>query len=123
MRACIVFCACSLLLVCSCGTSNDSNIVGLMISPVSAVSTVGGGAEFSAALQYVDGHQTPVSNVNWSTQGYATHVFGTTPEGHVIVNCVRQSDYFAGGYVGDTVMGQAEVSGQTYMGTASLVCE
>lgn len=112
-----------LMWLCSCGSSDNSKIVGLMVSPVSATATVGSAADFSAALQYVDGHTKSVSNVKWSTQGTAILIFGTLQDGSVSVNCVRRSDYFAGGYVGDTVMAQAEAGGQAYVGTASLACE
>lgn len=111
-----------LLWFCSCGGNPDSQIVGLMITPVSAQMSVGGATGFSAALQYVDGHTTTVSNVTWSIQGSASLIFGQPSGANVTVQCIRTSDYFAGGYVGDTIMGKAEVNGQTYMGTASLVC-
>ena len=107
----------------SCGANQDSQIVGLTISPPSAATVVGSGADFSAAVQYVDGHTKLVSNVKWSIQRSATLISGTFADGSVSVSCVRRSDYFAGGCVGDTIMGQAEISGQTYIETASLTCE
>jgi len=112
-----------LLLFCGCGAGDKSQIVGLMVSPASATAAVGSGADFSVALQYVDGHQKPVSKPIWSVQGYASLLFGTSADGRLTVQCVRRSDYFAAGYVGDTVMAQAAVGGQVYVGTASLVCE
>lgn len=113
----------ALVLFWGCGAGDNSQIVGLMISPVSAAASVGSGTDFSAYVQYVDGHQTPVSNATWSIQGTASLIDGTFADGSVSVKCIRRSDYFAGGYVADTVMGKAELSGQTYIGTASLVCE
>jgi hypothetical protein len=106
-----------------CGGSDNSQIVGLMISPVSTATSVGSSTDFSAYVQYVDHHQTPVSNATWSIQGTAALIDGIFADGSVSVKCIRRSDYFGGGYVPDTVMGKAEVSGQTYIGTASLVCE
>jgi hypothetical protein len=110
-----------ILLLCACGDNPDSQIVGLMISPVSANASVGTPIGFTAALQYVDGHHTSVSNVSWSTQGSASLIIVSSGSS-VTVQCVRTSDYFAGGYVPDTIMGKVEVGGQTYTGTASLVC-
>ncbi len=112
----------ALLPLWSCGADQGSNIVGLMINPASATASIGSGADFAAALQYVDGHQRPVSNVTWSIQGKASLIFGTSSSDVVTVQCVRPSDYFAGGYVGDTITGSVEFGGQTYIGTASLVC-
>lgn len=112
-----------LLLFCGCGARDNSQIVGLKISPASTTASVGSGADFTAVLLYADGHQKPVSKPIWSVQGYASHMFGMSADGHVMVQCARRSDYFAEGYVGDTVMVQASVGGQVYVGTASLVCE
>jgi len=106
-----------------CGAGDNSQIVGLIVSPASTTAPVGSGADFTAALQYVDGHQKRVSKPVWSVQGYATLMFGTSADGRATVQCVRRSDYFAGGYVGDTVMAQVPVGGQVYVGSASLVCE
>jgi len=110
-----------LLLLCRCGNP-DNEIVGLMISPVKTEMSIGGVTGFSAYLQYVDEHKTPVSNVEWSIDGTASLIIGETTTANVSVQCVRPSDYFAGGYVGDTVQGKAEINGKTYSATASLVC-
>ncbi len=108
-------------LLASCGDNADRQIVGVMVSPVSAEASVGSAAGFTAALQYVDGHQASLSTATWSIQGTASLIFSSSGA-TVTVECVRPSDYFAGGYVPDTVMGKAEAGGQAYVGTASLVC-
>ncbi len=106
----------------ACGSDpSSSQIVGLFVSPVSAEVSVGTPTGFSASVQYVDGHHTSVSSADWSIQGTASLVL-TSSGGSVTVQCVRPSDYFAGGYVPDTVMARSEIGGQTYMGTAALVC-
>lgn len=116
------------LLVCfflpSCGGDPGSgSIVGLMVSPASATSSVGAGIDFTASIQYVDGHQTSLSNARWSIQGSAAQLMNPSESGaSATVICIRRSDYFANGYVGDTVMATAEFKGQTYIGTGSLVC-
>jgi hypothetical protein len=120
LRSSVITSFCLLLLV-ACGDNPDSQIVGVMVSPVSAQVTVGTATGFIASVQYVDGHHTPLSSASWSIQGTASVVISTSGA-NVTVECVRPSDYFAGGYVPDTVMGRAEVNGQTYTGTASLVC-
>ena len=114
---------CSLFLA-GCGAdSGSSSIVGLMVSPASATSSVGAGVDFTAAIQYVDGHQTSLSNARWSIQGSAAQLMNPSESGaSATVICIRRSDYFANGYVGDTVMATAEFKGQTYIGTGSLVC-
>jgi hypothetical protein len=117
-----------LTLVCfflvGCGGDSGSNsIVGLMVSPASATSSVGAGVDFTANIQYVDGHQSPLSSAQWSIQGTASQLMNPSGNGSsVTVLCIRPSDYFANGYVGDNVMARAEFKGQTYIGTASLVC-
>lgn len=119
-RSSVITLFCVLLLL-ACGDNPDSQIVGVMISPVSAEVTVGTATGFTASMQYVDGHHTPLSSASWSIQGTASQVISSSGA-DVTVECVRASDYFAGGYVPDTLMGKAEVNGQTYTGTASLVC-
>src|SRR5215471_17697962 len=100
-----------LLFLSACGNP-DSEIVGLMINPVKAEMSVGGATGFSAALQYVDGHQTPVFNVEWSIQGTCSLIVGDASGTEVTVQCVRPSDYFAGAYVGDTIMLRATATRQ-----------
>jgi hypothetical protein len=109
-------------LLVGCGDDPSSGtIVARMISPASVSSSVGVSSDFTAAVQYIDGRQIPVANAHWSIQGSAALVMSSSGSGATVM-CVRPSDYFAGGYVGDTVMASAEVKGQTYIGTASLVC-
>ena len=105
----------------SCGTDSGNEIVGLMVSPASTTSSVGGATGFHAVIRYVDEHETAADNVNWSIHGSASMIV-TSSGSEATVMCVRPSDYFAGGYVGDNVNASCEFKGQTYSGFAVLVC-
>ena len=121
-RALLTLLVCFFLLSCG-GDPSSGSIVGLMVSPASATSSVGAGVDFTANIQYVDGHQSPLANARWSIQGTASQLMNASENGaSATVICIRRSDYFANGYVGDNVMATAEFKGQTYLGTASLVC-
>lgn len=124
MRARALLTLFSLSFLVSCGADSGSNsVVGLMVSPPSTTSSVGASVDFTAAIQYVDGHQTSLSNARWSIQGSAAQLMNPSERGaSATVICLRRSDYFANEYAGDTVMATAEFEGQTYIGTASLVC-
>jgi hypothetical protein len=111
----------AVMLLSSCGNP-DNEIVGVMVKPTSTQASVGAATGFTAEIQYVDGHTAPLSEVEWSIQGTASLVFSSSG-GEVTVQCVRPSDYFAGGYVPDKVQGKAEVNGRTYTGWGSLVCK
>ena len=119
-HACTPVVLVALLVACG-GDPSANTIVGLMVSPPSVTSSVGVTSDFTASVQYIDGRQTAVGNARWSVQGSASQIWSSSGS-DASVTCIRPSDYFAGGYVGDTIMAAAEVKGQTYIGTASLVC-